>query len=759
MAEPARDSRDAPPSTSDRPDPRVRELLQDAVTALAGTERPGQVVMAEAVTRAMERGEHLVVQAGTGTGKSLAYLVPAFLHPGGGERRPVVVATATLALQAQLVGRDLPQLVDAIEKRLGRRPSYAILKGRHNYACLHRVRDGVPDEQGALVERVDTGPLGRQVLTLRNWAKNEAQTGGNGDRDAAPTHQDRAWAQVAVSSRECLGAQRCPYGDECFAERARERALAADVIVTNHALLAIDALENVPVLPDYDVAIVDEAHELAARVTSTASAELAPGMVQRAARRARSFCDDGGEADPLEDAGETLRTALASAALGRVESLGGELAAAVALVRDSARAAWSAFPGEKKDPGGDAEKESGRRQARAYVEQVRDIADRIAAMSPHDVVWVAERERGGPELCVAPLSVSGLLRVHLMAERTCILTSATLKLGGDFDAAARSVGLRPVDRLPDPPEGHEPVGDQPTGDGPDGERPEGDRPEGDRPEGDRPEGDRPEGDRPDGDRSGRAAGRHTGGENAEPGGASTDPAAAAGTDVVEPLPWRALDVGSPFDYGRQAILYVARRLPPPGRGGISERTLQELAQLMEASGGGTLGLFSSRRAAQDAAAAVRERLGLEVLCQGEGQLAELHRRFVDEPRTSLFGTLSLWQGLDVPGDTCQLVVIDRIPFPRPDDPLASARQRAVDEAGGNGFMAVAATHAALLLAQGVGRLIRRSSDRGVVAVLDPRLVTARYGGFLRASLPPMWFTPDRDVAVGALQRLRAARDA
>jgi ATP-dependent DNA helicase DinG len=696
----------------------VRELLQDAVTALAGTERPGQLVMADAVARAMERGEHLVVQAGTGTGKSLAYLVPAFLHAGGAERRPVVVATATLALQAQLVGRDLPQLADSIEKRLGRRPSYAILKGRHNYACLHRVRDGVPDEQGALVERVDTGPLGRQVLTLRNWAKNEAQAGGTGDRDAAPTHQDRAWAQVAVSSRECLGAQRCPYGDECFAERARERALASDVIVTNHALLAIDALENVPVLPDYDVAIVDEAHELAARVTSTASAELAPGMVQRAARRARPFCE-GGEADPLEDAGETLRTALASARLGRVESLGGELAAAVALVRDSARSAWSAFPGEKKEPGADAEKESGRRQARAYVEQVRDIADRIAAMSPHDVVWVAERERGGPELCVAPLSVAGLLRVHLMAERTCVLTSATLKLGGDFDAAARSVGLRPVDRLPDPPESQEWESGLPAGDQPAGESAEQ-------------------------------------GDNAE---TSAEPSEVGGKDVVEPLPWRALDVGSPFDYGRQAILYVARRLPPPGRGGISERTLQELTQLMEASGGGTLGLFSSRRAAQDAAATVRERLGLDVLCQGEGQLAELHRRFVDEPRTSLFGTLSLWQGLDVPGDTCQLVVIDRIPFPRPDDPLASARQRAVDEAGGNGFMAVAATHAALLLAQGVGRLIRRSSDRGVVAVLDPRLVTARYGGFLRASLPPMWFTPDRDVAVGALRRLLAARDA
>ncbi len=728
MAEPVRHSTDDDDQPEDsrrerrraageRPDARIREMLHDAVTALGGTERPGQVVMANAVARAMERKEHLVVQAGTGTGKSLAYLVPAFVRPGGGDR-PVVVATATLALQAQLVGRDLPQVADALEKRLGRRPSYAILKGRHNYACLHRVRDGVPDEQGALVEAVPTGPLGRQVLNLRNWAQQQAHGQGDGDRDAAPTHQDRAWAQIAVSARECLGAQRCPYGEECFAERARERALAADVIVTNHALLAIDALENVPVLPEYDVVVVDEAHELAARVTSTASAELSPGLVERAARRARTFCE-GGEADPLEDAGGTLRTALAAAPLGRVETLGADLGAAVSLVRDAARSAWSAFPSDKREAERqDSEKESGRRQARAYVEQVHDVADRIVAMSAYDVVWVAERDRGGPELEVAPLSVSGLVRQHLLSEHTCVLTSATLRIGGDFDAAARSVGLRPVDRLPEP-----------TADGAGADTESGARSE--------------------------AASDAKSGEESDEGGGS----GGSGRDVVEPLPWRALDVGSPFDYGRQAILYVARRLPPPGRGGIAARTLDELAALVEAAGGGTLGLFSSRRAAEDAAAAVRQRLGVEVLCQGEGQLAELHKRFVAEPATSLFGTLSLWQGLDVPGDTCQLVVIDRIPFPRPDDPLASARQRAVDEAGGNGFMTVAATHAALLLAQGVGRLIRRSSDRGVVAVLDPRLVTARYGNFLRASLPPMWFTPDRDVAVGALRRLRADRDA
>ena len=224
--------------------------------------------------------------------------------------------------------------------------------------------------------------------------------------------------------------------------------------------------------------------------------------------------------------------------------------------------------------------------------------------------------------------------------------------------------------------------------------------------------------------------------------------------AAEALPWRGIDVGSPFDYGQQAILYLARHLPPPGRDGLGQAQLDEIVELVDAAGGRTLGLFSSRRAAEAAAEVVRERLPhLTTLAQGDAQLPELAKQFVSDPHTCLFGTLSLWQGLDVPGDTCQLVLIDRIPFPRPDDPLMSARQKAADKAGGNGFMQVAATHAALLLAQGAGRLIRTTTDRGVVAVLDPRLATARYGSFLKASLPPMWTTTDPAIVRKALARL------
>ena len=639
----------------DRGLPGVREVLAAAVEQLGGEERPGQIAMAEAVAAAMEDKRHLLVQAGTGTGKSLGYLVPALLH-----RDRVVVATATLALQHQLVERDIPALLEAAGDQLEGGGTFAVLKGRSNYACLHRVREGVPDDQGALVEMPE-GSLGAEVVALREWIEEEAQDGGTGERDHAPRHTDRVWRQVSVSHRECLGASKCPYGTECFAERAKERAYRSQLIVTNHSLLAIDAIEGVPMIPEYDVAVIDEAHELVSRVTQAATDELSAPEIDRAARRSQRHIE-GTEADDLADAGEVLRDAIDDCRPGRIDVIPQELGDALALVRDAARALVSAFP---RDTGDDA----GSTQAKGWAQELFTIAGRMAAGSDKDVLWMNERERnrGGNQLCVAPLEVAGPMRERLLADKTAVFTSATLKLGGDFDAVATSLGLAPADR---------------------GEK------------------------------------------------------------------WEGLDVGSPFDYGQQAILYVARHLPAPGRDGLTQAHLDEITELVDAADGRTLGLFSSRRAAEAAAEHVREALPhLTTLAQGDAQLPELARQFVGDPHTNLFGTLSLWQGLDVPGETCQLVIIDRVPFPRPDDPLMSARQRAADQAGGNGFMQVAATHAALLLAQGSGRLIRTMTDRGVVAVLDPRLVTARYGSFLRASLPPMWQTDDPAVVRKALARL------
>jgi ATP-dependent DNA helicase DinG len=670
-------------------------LLAAAVQGIGGVPRPGQQAMADAVATAIASGTHLLVQAGTGTGKSLGYLVPAGAHAVRG-KKPVVISTATLALQAQIVDRDLPRLAEALTPLLGRRPSWQLVKGRRNYLCLHKLDGGFPDEDSTLFDvalvspdpadkgathpaparpapsspGTGSGRLGREVVRLREWA----QTTKTGDRDElVPGVSERAWRQVSVSAHECLGS-RCPLVRECHVELARERAKSVDIVVTNHAFVAIDAFEGRQMLPEHDMLIVDEAHELADRVTSVITDELTASLVETATRRARrvGIADIGS----LEVAGETLEAVLEGMPAGRLErGLPEGLQAAVNALRDAARGVISAIA-QLGAEGKGGEADGGRQLARSAVGEVFDIAERLAADAGqpggYDVVWISRTRRldGGERvgLHVAPLSVAGLLRERLFGDRTVVLTSATLALGGSFDSAAGSIGL---------------VGDD-------------------------------------------------------------APA------------WLGLDVGSPFDYPRQGILYLAKHLPAPGRDGTSAQALDELAELITAAGGRTLGLFSSRRAADAAAEAMRERLDFPILCQGDDATATLVREFAKDARTCLFGTLSLWQGVDVPGPACQLVVVDRIPFPRPDDPLASARQRAVAQAGGNGFMSVAAAHAALRLAQGVGRLVRTSQDKGVVAVLDPRLATARYGGFLRTSLPPFWTTTDRSVVLEALRRIDGA---
>ncbi|MEV0188754.1 ATP-dependent DNA helicase [Kitasatospora purpeofusca] len=659
------------------PRARVPELLHAAVASVGGVERPGQLRMAEAVADAVDHGEHLLVQAGTGTGKSLAYLVPALAH---GDR--VVVATATLALQRQLVERDLPRTVEALHPVLRRRPLFAMLKGRSNYLCLHRANEGTPSEEGeGLFDPVEAlggpaGKLGKEVLRLRDWA-DETETG---DRDdMTPGVSDRAWSQLAVTSKECLGATRCAYGQECFAEKARERAKLADVVVTNHAMLAIDAIEGAPVLPEHGLLIIDEAHELVNRVTGAATAELTVGAVNRTVKRAARLANEKA-VDALQAAAENYHGLMETAQPGRVEELPEYLAYAVTAIRDASRQVITSL-GETRDKGL-SDEDAVRKQAMAAAESLHETADRLLQDSEYDVVWIERSDRyglGTASLRVAPLSVSGLLREGLYKERAVVLTSATLKLGGDFTGVAASVGLPSDARLPDV----------------------------------RTPGDNPE---------------------------------AAGEDMGdEPVPhWRGIDVGSPFKYSKQGILYVARHLADPGRDPERPDMLDELADLIGAAGGRTLGLFSSMRGAQTAAEAMRERLDQRILLQGEDTLGELIREFASDATTCLFGTLSLWQGVDVPGSACQLVVMDRIPFPRPDDPLMSARQKDVEQRGGNGFMAVAATHAALLMAQGAGRLVRAAEDRGVVAVLDPRVETKRYGGFFRSSMPEFWYTTDRN---------------
>ncbi|WP_057150678.1 ATP-dependent helicase DinG [Mycobacterium tuberculosis] len=651
----------------------VPELLAIAVAALGGTRRRGQQEMAAAVAHAFETGEHLVVQAGTGTGKSLAYLVPAIIRALCDDA-PVVVSTAKIALQRQLVDRDLPQLVDSLTNALPRRPKFALLKGRRNYLCLNKIHNSVTasdhdDErpQEELFDPVAVTALGRDVQRLTAWAS----TTVSGDRDdLKPGVGDRSWSQVSVSARECLGVARCPFGSECFSERARGAAGLADVVVTNHALLAIDAVAESAVLPEHRLLVVDEAHELADRVTSVAAAELTSATLGMAARRITRLVDPK-VTQRLQAASATFSSAIHDARPGRIDCLDDEMATYLSALRDAASAARSAI-----DTGSDTTTASVRAEAGAVLTEISDTASRIlASFAPaipdrSDVVWLEHEDnhesaragvRGGP------LSVAELLATQVFARATTVLTSATLTIGGSFDAMATAWGL--------------------TAD----------------------------------------------------------------------TPWRGLDVGSPFQHAKSGILYVAAHLPPPGRDGSgSAEQLTEIAELITAAGGRTLGLFSSMRAARAATEAMRERLSTPVLCQGDDSTSTLVEKFTADAATSLFGTLSLWQGVDVPGPSLSLVLIDRIPFPRPDDPLLSARQRAVAARGGNGFMTVAASHAALLLAQGSGRLLRRVTDRGVVAVLDSRMATARYGEFLRASLPPFWQTTNATQVRAALRRLARA---
>ncbi|WP_232664689.1 ATP-dependent DNA helicase [Pseudonocardia sp. TRM90224] len=673
-----------PGSVATKDLPGVAELLTAAVEAVGGQEREGQRTMADAVRRAITTGEHVAVQAGTGTGKSLAYLVPA-IHHAIAKNTTVVISTATIALQRQLVDRDLPRLAKALKPLIGRAPTFAILKGRRNYLCLNKLHgEGGDEPEDQLFDPFAISAMGRAIKRMHEWA----DTTEKGDRDElVPGVPDSTWRQVSVTARECLGASKCPVGDDCFAEKAKAEAGKADIVVTNHALLAIDALEGRPVLPEHDVVVVDEAHELVDRVTGVATAELTAGMVSIAARRLGKIIDQD-VADRLAEAGEGLGLMLEDLAPGRWDAMPQAASGALTAIVNAAAGCRTALGSERRE---EPDAAAGRKLAQAALEDVTDTAVRLIAAfeepdpaKRHDVVWLAEQ---GPDsgrfkvLRAAPLWVGGLLRERLFGRSTVVLTSATLTLGGNFDALARQWGL---------------------------------------------------------------------------------PSQATVAEQTDPVPdpeapkWSGMDVGSPFAHARSGILYVAKRLPPPGRDGLPPAYLDEIAGLVEAAGGRTLGLFSSMRAAKQATEALRGRLDTPLLCQGDDSTMLLVKRFAEDEATSLFGTLSLWQGVDVPGPSLSCVIIDRIPFPRPDDPLVTARQRAADARGGNGFLTVSATHAALLLAQGAGRLLRGMDDRGVVAILDPRLATARYGGFLRASLPPFWPTDDRDKVHAALRRLRDA---
>lgn len=651
----------------------ITDLLNTVVESLGGSHREGQTTMAEAVASALDTETHLLVQAGTGTGKSLGYLVPSVEYAlRTGER--LVVSTATLALQAQIIQRDLPRLAKTVGATTGRKPTSAVLKGRRNYVCLHKLGGGYPSDDDSALFDVGADAAGfrggsmtateTEIARIREWA----DTTDTGDRDdLVPGVSDRTWSHVSVNSFDCLGS-RCPMHDECFAERAKNKAADADIVVTNHALLAINAQGDQQVLPEHSAVVIDEAHELRDRVTGALTGSITHAMLSAVATSVkRHTAATDATIQALVRASDHFAKVLETHEPGLIRVWSEDLRESLSEVHDALRDLSSQVGTVTKE----SEPDAGHHMARARLDEAYELVQRLVDPDNNDVAWISSntfKETTTTSLVVAPLSVAGTLRHGLFKESTVIATSATLALGGKFEPVAAAMGLT----------------------GPEAPR------------------------------------------------------------------YDAIDVGSPFDYEKQGILYVAGHLPKPGRSGISVQALDEIVELIEASRGGALGLFSSRRAADEAAEFVRQRTDYPVLVQGEDTLSVLVKNFAADDSAVLFGTMSLWQGVDVPGLTNRLVIIDRIPFPRPDDPLSQARTQAAAARGANGFMAVSATHAALRLAQGAGRLIRTSDDRGVVALLDSRARTAGYAGFLINSLPPLWRTTNSSVVKQALSRLAAS---
>ena len=663
---------------------KVRRALDAAVAAIGGSPRDGQIEMAEAVANALSDRHHLLVQAGTGTGKSLAYLVPALVHG-----KKVLVATATLALQRQLVERDLPKIKAALDKELNRDISFAIYKGVGNYICLQKMNNAPNDPEAQAVLEVSS--LEGDAKRLRAWAQSANATG---DRDDAPDVDRRVWSANSVSGRECMGADECPSGSKCFAALAKAKAQTADIVVTNHTLLAIEIVESHPILPERDAIVLDEAHEFMDRTTQAVTEEITAARVARAANMARKHLP-GKASDALYKASEKFAKALGEYAddlkadptkAGRLEKLPSTLEAPLRAIKEAVASVTALISADAQiiDPNSMAE----RARVKGALNEVSQTATKLLKPGHTHVLWF---EPTYSTLYLAPLAVSDVLRGNLLTQTPVIATSATLTVGKSFDAIAKNIGFVIGGKNEDEVEDDEERGEK--------------------------------------------------------------------KGVMDPANLQILDVGSPFDFANQGMLYLPKDLPEPGRDGPSIEALTELGELIQAAGGRTLALFSSWRGVEAADEHLREvlaELKLPIITQRRGDsVGPLVDKFAKDEKSILLGTISLWQGIDVPGPACTLVVIDRIPFPRPDEPVLSARAAEADAAGGSGFMQISLPRAALLLAQGTGRLIRSLDDKGVVAILDSRIVNKRYGSILLNSMPPFWRTSDGAVIKEALRRLDA----
>ena len=607
----------------------------------AAEERPGQRQMAQAVASSIDSGRHLVVQAGTGTGKTLGYLVPAIV---AGKR--VVVATATKALQDQLAAKDLPFL----EAHLGIPFDWAVLKGRSNYVCMQRVREIQGADSGQLELEEFAATTKVEINRLVAWS-GTTDTGDQAGLDWAPS--DRAWQAVSVGSDECPGATRCPMGSVCFAEAARTRASVADVVVVNMHLYGLHVGSGGMLLPEHDVVVMDEAHQLEDIMSDTVGVQVAGGRFTTLTAALKRIIDDPQLVGGVAEASLVVRDALVPFLGQRLpRPFPAPVQEMLVDVRGRVQRALTALGAIDSDV---EDAKARKMRGQQLATRLQDSIDLALDNREGFVAFVS----GGPDyprLEIAPLEVGGVLNNGIWSQRTAILASATIPA-----SLGTRVGLPP-----------------------------------------------------------------------------------GGFDEI--------DVGSPFDYEHHAMLYCAVHMPDPRSPAYGPAVHQELTALITAAGGRTLALFTSWKAMDAAAEAVRLTVDVPILTQRDLPKTALVKAFSDDEHACLFATAGFFQGVDIPGRTLSLVVIDRIPFPRPDDPLLSARREVL---GAAAFSQIDLPRASMLLAQATGRLIRTANDRGVVAVMDPRLGKANYRWDIVKALPPMKRTRHRAEVETFLREITA----
>lgn len=606
--------------------------LRAIVATLPGAEpRPAQVEMAEIVANSLATQSPAIIEAGTGTGKSLGYLVPATLS---GQK--VVIATATKALQDQLIGKEVPSINATTPLNA------AVLKGRLNYLCLKKFNEGVPATLPFSSERV-------QLDRIVDWAA----TTVSGERDELPFDPTPAlWSQLSMSADECPGASNCPFGEQCYTERAKAKAAAAQVVIVNAALYGAHLGTGRTLLPPHTAVIFDEAHQLPDILSRALGAEINAPRIRGIARLARTLAS--ATTTPLFNAIHAAADTLATALEARINSnppsrVGSDpelddVLATLETTSEELIKTLDALPAGSA-PNLDL------LSVRGVLTHLRTDLARFLIPDDDDLIFIEGDTY--PTLVCAPIDVGHILK-PLWQEVTPILTSATIP-----EYFSERLGLE--------------------------------------------------------------------------------------SPVIASLP-------SPFDYKHHSLLYVPKHLPDRRSPEAEAAIADELVELITAARGRTLALFTSNRALNQVGLLVRTRLATPVLLQGEESRSVLLERFTADEETSLFATMGFWQGVDIPGRTLSLLTVDRIPFTPPDDPMQQARR---EHAGSGAFYTVDLPRASMLLAQGVGRLIRNATDRGVVAVFDTRLATANYRAILLDRLPPMKRTTSRDDATALLRDITA----